>query len=121
MRHGLFRENLGRGGPAAHEDTELGYRLHQYGLRIFYKSAALGYHHHMITREKACLRAYEQGSILMNSALTRPHLSFRWLTTTCAGAQSTIICVHGLARVGAFCRRATGIQRLRSCGTSLVN
>jgi len=61
MRHGLFRENLGRGGPAAHEDTELGCRLHEHGLRIFYNGAAIGYHHHVVTREKACVRAYEQG------------------------------------------------------------
>jgi len=61
LENGLFRETKGRGGPAAHEDPELGYRLHQAGLRIFYDTKALGYHHHVVTRATACRRAYEQG------------------------------------------------------------
>jgi len=61
LRNGLFRETKGRGGPAAHEDPELGYRLYQAGLSIFYDAKALGYHHHVVTRETACTRAYQQG------------------------------------------------------------
>jgi GT2 family glycosyltransferase len=61
MKHGLFRENMGRGGPATHEDTELGYRLHQAGLRIYFDMRALGFHNHIVTRAQACTRAYQQG------------------------------------------------------------
>ena len=61
LRGGLFREDLGRGGPAAHEDVELGCRLRGLGLRIFHNPAALGFHYHVVSREKACVRAYEQG------------------------------------------------------------
>lgn len=61
LANGMFREQKGRAGPAAHEDPELGYRLHLAGLRIFYDPAALGYHHHVVTRETACARAYQQG------------------------------------------------------------
>lgn len=61
MRHGPFREHRGRGGYAAHEDTELGFRLSRAGLRIFYCPAALGRHHHIVTFEQACKRRYMQG------------------------------------------------------------
>jgi len=61
LKHGLFREDLGRGGPAAHEDAELGCRLHKSGLRILYNAAATGDHYHIVTRERACTRAWEQG------------------------------------------------------------
>ncbi len=61
QRYGPFRENLGRGGPAAHEDSELGYRLHKGGLRIFYNPQALGHHHHVVTLKKSYARSYERG------------------------------------------------------------
>jgi glycosyltransferase involved in cell wall biosynthesis len=61
MQHGLFRETKGRAGPATHEDPELGYRLHQAGLRIYFNPSALGYHNHIVTRAQACTRAYQQG------------------------------------------------------------
>jgi GT2 family glycosyltransferase len=60
-RHGMFREEMGRAGAAAHEDVELGYRLHQHGLRIIYSRAALGYHHHIETLDGAMRRAYQRG------------------------------------------------------------
>src|SRR5579859_7300975 len=41
LQHGLFREPMGRAGPAAHEDPELGCRLHRAGLRIFFAQQAL--------------------------------------------------------------------------------
>src|SRR5262249_52804145 len=47
LQHGMFRDNMGRAGGAAHEDVELGYRLHQHGLRIRYCKEARGYHHHI--------------------------------------------------------------------------
>jgi hypothetical protein len=61
LRHGLYRESMGRAGPASHEDPELGYRLHHAGLRIYYCAAALGHHYHVVTREGACKRSYQQG------------------------------------------------------------
>lgn len=56
-----FREHRGRGGAPAHEDPELGYRLHLAGLRIFYAHEALGYHYHVVSFENACKRKYEAG------------------------------------------------------------
>jgi len=41
-QYGPFREARGRAGPAAHEDPELGYRLHKGGLRILHNPDALG-------------------------------------------------------------------------------
>jgi hypothetical protein len=61
LQHGPFREAMGRAGPAAHEDPELGYRLHPHGLRIFYCPEALGHHHHVVTLQQACARAHHQG------------------------------------------------------------
>jgi glycosyltransferase involved in cell wall biosynthesis len=61
LRHGLFREPMGVAGAAAHEDPELGYRLSRAGLRIQYSKEALGYHHHVVTLEVACRRAFMQG------------------------------------------------------------
>ena len=61
MRYGPFSEHKGRGGAAAHEDPELGYKLHQGGLRILYGPEALGYHHHVVTLEGAARRRYMQG------------------------------------------------------------
>ncbi len=60
--HGVFREPMGRGGAPAHEDAELGYRLHKSGgLRIFYQPRATGYHYHLVTLEGATKRWYERG------------------------------------------------------------
>ena len=70
LENGLFRETKGRAGPAAHEDPELGYRLYQAGLRIFYDTKALGYHHHVVTRERRV-------RVLMNRDLTSTN-SVRW-------------------------------------------
>jgi len=62
LSNGLFREERGKAGAAAHEDAELGYRLFKRaGLRIFYCKEALGYHYHLETLEGAMRRAYERG------------------------------------------------------------
>ena len=61
LRDGGCREHRGRAGPAAHHDTELGYRLHQRGLRILYSPEALGYHHHIVSLTQACARNYQMG------------------------------------------------------------
>jgi glycosyltransferase involved in cell wall biosynthesis len=87
LRGGLFRENLGRGGAAAHEDSEFGCRLRKIGLRIFHNPAALGYHYHVVSRDKACLRAYEQGlnfdefrSVARVPELSVAYHDLRWTT-----------------------------------------
>jgi glycosyltransferase involved in cell wall biosynthesis len=56
-----FLEHRGRGGAAAHEDPELGYRLHKKGLRILHAPDALGHHYHVVSFETACKRKYETG------------------------------------------------------------
>jgi glycosyltransferase involved in cell wall biosynthesis len=61
LRYGPYREQMGRAGPAAHEDPLLGYQLSQAGLRILYCPEALGFHHHPTTFEAACERRYMQG------------------------------------------------------------
>ncbi len=61
LSHGMFREALGRGGPPAHEDTELGYRLHRRGMVLLFAKEALGYHYHPSTLRQAARRYYERG------------------------------------------------------------
>jgi glycosyltransferase involved in cell wall biosynthesis len=61
LDHGMFRAQRGRAGAAAHEDAEVGYRLHRHGLHILYAETALGYHHHVETLEGAMRRAYQRG------------------------------------------------------------
>lgn len=39
---------------AAYEDTELGYRLSEHGLRLLHNPAAIGYHHQFFSFEDAC-------------------------------------------------------------------
>lgn len=57
LQNGMFKERK----AAAHEDVELGYRLRQKGLKIYYQPGALGYHYHVETLSNACRRAYERG------------------------------------------------------------
>jgi glycosyltransferase involved in cell wall biosynthesis len=61
MRHGPFREQKGRAGPAAHHDIILGHRLSRFGLRILYSEEARGLHCHPTTFEAACRRRYMEG------------------------------------------------------------
>ena len=58
---GMFLEHRGRGGAAAHEDIELGFRLHRNGLRIYFEPAAWGHHFHIYTLDSAATRMYERG------------------------------------------------------------
>jgi GT2 family glycosyltransferase len=53
LAHGLFDEEFG--GPAL-EDTELGYRLSQQGLRLIFCPEAVGYHDHATDVQAACRR-----------------------------------------------------------------
>jgi hypothetical protein len=61
MRHGPFREQPGRAGPAAHHDIVLGYRLSRFGLRILFSEEARALHCHPTTFEAACRRRYMEG------------------------------------------------------------
>ncbi len=61
LRNGGFRETLGRCGPVAHEDVELGYRLYKNGLRIIYCQQAVADHYHIFTLKQACDKAHQQG------------------------------------------------------------
>ena len=58
LEYGMFIERPG----AAHEDTEVGWRLYKNGgLRLLYNKKALAYHYHIETIDNACKRAYERG------------------------------------------------------------
>ena len=73
LRHGMFQDEMGRAGAAAHEDVELGYRLHQHGLRIHYGRRAFGYHHHVETLEGTLRRSRERGLNWHDFRLRVPH------------------------------------------------
>lgn len=45
------------------EDTELGYRLSQKGMNIFYLPEAVGYHHHQYETKQFCLRQERAGEM----------------------------------------------------------
>ena len=51
---GNFNESF---RSAAYEDTELGYRLSQHGMRLRYNPAAVAYHHQFFTFAAACRKA----------------------------------------------------------------
>jgi glycosyltransferase involved in cell wall biosynthesis len=58
---GMFNEQRGPAGAAAHEDVEVGHRLSRHGLRLVHEPAALGYHFHPETLETAIARSYQRG------------------------------------------------------------
>lgn len=47
---------------AAYEDTELGYRLSEQGMRILYNPAAIGYHYQFFSFEDACRKMRSNGA-----------------------------------------------------------
>lgn len=62
LEHGMFRENLGKASYAANEDAETGFRLYKNGgLRLFYLSAAKGFHYHISTIEDEVKRSIGRG------------------------------------------------------------
>lgn len=61
LQHGMFHARRGRAGAAAHEDAELGYRLHQHGLQLYLAMDGLGHHHHVETLDGAMKRAHQRG------------------------------------------------------------
>jgi glycosyltransferase involved in cell wall biosynthesis len=61
LQNAMFREKVGRAGPSDHHDSEIGYRLHQHGLRILYDPDAWGHHYHPYNLGQAIDRYYERG------------------------------------------------------------
>lgn len=61
LDHGMFQDERGPAGAAAHEDVEVGHRLSQHGLQLFHEPAALGYHYHPETLQTAIARSYQRG------------------------------------------------------------
>jgi len=61
LEHGMFLEHRGRGGAAAHEDMEIGYRMNRKGLRIYFNKDAWAHHYHIYTLDSAIKRMYERG------------------------------------------------------------
>jgi glycosyltransferase involved in cell wall biosynthesis len=61
VENGMYLEHKGRAGASALEDLELGCRLKEKGLRLFYSPGAWGYHYHVVTLEQAMRRWYERG------------------------------------------------------------
>jgi len=76
--HGMFREDHGPGGSVTHEDAELGYRLGQHGLRIYYAPDALAEHYHRETLDHVIDRAYKRG------------LNCRWLKANAPAPEITV-------------------------------
>lgn len=60
--NGMFDEEF---TSAAFEDTELGYRLTQRGMRILYNPAAIGYHYQRFSFADACRRAQRTAAARM--------------------------------------------------------
>jgi glycosyltransferase involved in cell wall biosynthesis len=61
LRYGMFCETVGPAGPHHHHDVEVGYRLSQHGLRIFYNEDAWGHHYHPCTLEQMIDLSYQRG------------------------------------------------------------
>lgn len=61
LAHGMFRDERGRGGAAAHEDAELGHRLHGHGFSVVFAADAQGWHHHEETLEGTLRRSFQRG------------------------------------------------------------
>jgi len=80
LTYGMFCEDMGRAGPAAHEDVELGYRLYKHGLKIIHNKDALGYHYHQETLEGALRRSYQRGHNLgeLRKRVPEPELVVRY-------------------------------------------
>jgi len=59
---------------AAWEDIELGYRLHERGLRLIYRREALNYHHHPTTLERYLVRQRIAGRSVVTFWRKHPEL-----------------------------------------------
>ena len=87
LEHGMFREQIGRAGPAAHEDVEIGYRLKEHGLCLHYLPEAWAWHYHVWTLEEAVARWRNRGlnygefrKLVHDPVLTVLHHDLRWRT-----------------------------------------
>jgi glycosyltransferase involved in cell wall biosynthesis len=61
LAHGMFREVPKPLTVTGHDDTELGYKLHEHGMVLLYAKDALCHHHHPITMTQATQRYVERG------------------------------------------------------------
>jgi glycosyltransferase involved in cell wall biosynthesis len=59
LERGMFEESM-----FPHEDLELGKRLETHGLRVMYRPAALGHHHHHLTEQDFLRVAAQDGRAL---------------------------------------------------------
>lgn len=74
LGNGLFDEDF---VGAGHEDIELGYRLAQRGLRLFYNERLTGHHFHPQTFDDACRQQYRRGEIFAIAEPKVPDRAFR--------------------------------------------
>lgn len=65
LKEGMFDENF---PYAAHEDTELGFRLQKKGLQICFDKEAVAYHYHLTKLEDFCQRQRKVGksAVILN-------------------------------------------------------
>lgn len=59
----LFDESFRLPGATAYEDTELGYRLCELGMKLYFNPAALAYHHEQKTLSQVAKRRFNEGQI----------------------------------------------------------
>lgn len=109
LRHGMYLEHRGRGGPSCMEDLELGIRLHRHGLRLLYTKQALASHYHVVTLDQAITRWHERG---LNYGEFRRHAPMPELT----------VYFHVLNRhsVGEYLRVLRGPNSFRGSEKSIV-
>lgn len=71
LKNGLFNERF---SYAAHEDSELGYRLGKLGMNLVYNSKAIGCHMHKISFNESLLRMEKVGKSARIFAQLHPEL-----------------------------------------------
>ncbi len=74
LENGLFDEEF---SDAGHEDVELGYRLSQKGLRLYYIDQLSGHHYHFQTFDYACRQQYSRGLTYAIAQAKIPDREFR--------------------------------------------
>lgn len=63
IKCGLFDETFFIDGHIGYEDTELGYRLWQAGMKLFYDPSLTVSHHHLRTLKDICNQSYYKGQL----------------------------------------------------------
>jgi len=80
-------------GMTAYEDTELAWRLHKLGMKLFYDENAIAYHYHAKTLESVTKRRFYEGQ--MSKRLYDLHTTFSFagsLTNKSQGISSNSLC-----------------------------